>query len=247
MSTTAPAKRTLSFVNPDDYQSKLSVLLYGPPKTGKSTAAASMPGDILYINSEAPTALRFPRSRFGTQKIHEFRFEGKETFNEVVLYLKDGGAEKTVVVDSIGNVYQRLVEEIDKSGRITLPQRGDINTLILRFCRFLVMEAVQNIVLICHEDIGEGANESLLLPRTGGKQLPQSLCALVDVIGYTKVVRDDKGADHYVIQTQADGTHYAGNRDGVLGSVAHPDLTDWVKKYAALAAKPSPKKESGNA
>jgi hypothetical protein len=240
VSTTAPKR--LAFVNPDDYGSKLSVLLYGPPKTGKSTAAASMPGDILYVNSESPTALRFPRTKYGTGKIHEVRFAGKATFNEVALYLKDGGSEKTVVVDSIGNIYQALVEEIDPLGRITLPQRGDINTLILRFCRYLVLEAIQNVVLICHEDIGESGSERLLMPRTGGKQLPQPLAAMVDVIGYTKVVQDDKGQDHYVIQTQSDERHYAGNRDNVLGAAAYPDLTDWVKKYGALSKlKPSPK------
>jgi hypothetical protein len=52
---------SLTFVDPPAAPETFNVLLYGPPKSGKSTAAATAPGPILWVSAEGPGALAYAR------------------------------------------------------------------------------------------------------------------------------------------------------------------------------------------
>src|SRR5262249_9893322 len=49
----------LMFEEPPPVPDTANFLLYGPPKSGKSTAAATAPGPILWVSAEGPGALAF--------------------------------------------------------------------------------------------------------------------------------------------------------------------------------------------
>jgi len=51
----------LQLVTPSE-DPNTNVLLYGPPKSGKTVAAASAPKPLLYLNADRPNATRFARS-----------------------------------------------------------------------------------------------------------------------------------------------------------------------------------------
>jgi AAA domain-containing protein len=241
--TAAPAnRRSLSFVQPELRQPKLSVLLFGPPKRGKSTGAASAPGPILYVNAEASSALDFPRARFGHDHIREIKFLGKATLNDLALYLREGAeGEQTVVLDTVGEMHRILLEEMAPNGRPSLQQYGDAGTLVERFCRFLTTQAPQNVVLVCHENPMDTGDGIMLMPQAGGRKNPQILCAMADVIGYVGVVAEKDRPDRYIAQVAPDERRYAGNRNDLLGRVADLDLTRWCELYSSFA-KPKEKK-----
>lgn len=241
MSTTAPAKRTLKFVTPESRPSRTAICLYGPPGTGKSTAAAGMPGPILYLNAESSSALDFARSR-GAQ-IREFPVTGKQSLIDASLYLRDGGdGEQTVVVDPVEDVWRILVEEMAPTGRPTLQQFGDAGTLIERFARFLVKDADVHAVFVCHENPMDTGDGILLMPMTGGRKNPQILAAMCDVVAYTGVIQSKDKEPRYVAKVTPDERRYAKNRNGILAPVVDLDLAAWTRAYTEFA-KSSPKEK----
>lgn len=233
MTTTAP-KRGLTFVTPEARPDTLRVLLFGPPGTGKSTAAAGMPGPILYLNAEASTALDFARSRGA--EIREFPITGKQSLVSASLYLRDGGdGERTVVLDPVEDVWRILVEEMAPTGRPTLQQFGDAGTLIERFARFLCKDSGLNVVFVCHENPMDTGDGILLMPMTGGRKNPQILAAMCDVVGYTGVVQQKDKTPRYVAKVEPDERRYAKNRNGILPPVADLDLAAWHAAYSKFA------------
>ena len=51
----------LELFSTEKLPSTVNVLLYGPAGAGKSTAAASAPGPVMFINLEGPNALHYAR------------------------------------------------------------------------------------------------------------------------------------------------------------------------------------------
>lgn len=219
---------TLQFVTPSTEEAPLKALLYGPPGTGKTVAACSAPGPILYVNAEGPDALTYSRKLHGDEKIHEVAFVDKQTLVDVYVHLRSGeGGEQTVVVDSVGEVYRILLEEIG-GDRATLQNYGDVNTLIERFCRSL-RDLPIHVVLVAHEEIADVEGEIVRRPVTGGKKLPEILMAMMSVVAYCGVVPEaDNTPRHYVGQLlQANGRR-AKDRSDTLGKSRNLDLDEWI-------------------
>src|SRR5579875_435622 len=211
----------LSFAPPPSATPTLNVLLYGPPKTGKTTGAASAPGPILYLNLDLPNAARFAHLLHGGE-IREAQFEGLQTLNDVVHELHSGNTDyRTVVVDPVGDLHRALLEEAsDRAVRPTLNAYGDTSTYVERFCRSLCQAPV-NVVLVCHdyEVRDEATGEVMRLPWTGtsNPRLGRALMGMVDIVGYTGVVEDEEGELTYVAQL----VPAKGRIGGVRGVPAH--------------------------
>jgi hypothetical protein len=219
---------TITFVEPSTEAQPLKALLYGPPGSGKTVAACSAPGPILYLNAEGPDALTFSRKHFGDDKILEVAFTGKQTLTDVYVYARDQeNGVATIVIDSIGEVYRMLLEEIGGE-RATLQNFGDVNTLIERFCRSL-RDLPIHVVLVAHEEIADVEGEIVRRPVTGGKKLPEILMAMMSVVAYCGVVAETTEAPRrYVGQlVQANGRR-AKDRSDTLGKTRDLDLTEWI-------------------
>jgi hypothetical protein len=219
---------TIQFVEPSTEAQPLKALLYGPPGSGKTVAACSAPGPILYVNCEGPDALTFSRKMYGDDKIREVAFTGKQTLTDLYIYARDQeNGVATFVIDSIGEMYRMLLEEIGGE-RATLQNFGDVNTLIERFCRSL-RDLPAHTVLVAHEEIADVEGEIVRRPVTGGKKLPEILMAMMSVVAYCGVV-PEKDADprRYVGQlVQANGRR-AKDRSDTLGKTRDLDLTEWI-------------------
>lgn len=219
---------TLSFVEPTEVEPTLNILLYGPPGTGKTVGACSAPGPVLVLNAEGPGAVRYARSYYG-DKIREVVFAGEETLKEVYLYLKDGeGGEKTVVLDTVGEFYRVLLEQIG-GDRPKIQHYGDVNTKLERFIRAL-RDLQINVVLIAHEQVDDGEGEATRRPMTGGKKLPEQVMAQVDIVAYTGVVpATDSEPRRYVGQLVEGLGRRAKDRSGRLGDSRDLDLAEWIE------------------
>lgn len=233
---------TLQIVKPPDITSPaLNFLLYGGPGNGKTTGACSAPGPCLVLNGEPGNPLRYAREIYG-DKIREVKLEGRGTLEDAYLYLKKGGdGEQTVVVDSLGELYRIVLEEISGGGKPTLPNYGDAGTAVERFCRSLIDLPV-NTVLIAHEatvkDEEAGHFERLPVTGTSNPALGVKLMAMVDVVAYcgrVAAAREDE-EDRYVGQLVSANGRRGKDRTGSLGKVRDLDLAEWVK-----AATPKPK------
>lgn len=219
----------LEFVEPKDVAPTLNIALFGPGGTGKSVGAASAPGPILYGNAEGETALLYARGLYGDEKIHEVAVSKAADLDALFLHMQGGCEEQTFVLDTIGETYQRLVEELaGAGGRASLQNYGDVNTKLERFIR-AIRDLPINVVILAHEQVDDEEGEVTRRPLTGGKKLPEKLVAMMDVVGYTAVVpaTDDEPAKYVAQLVEAKGRR-AKDRSGALGVTRPIDLSDWI-------------------
>ena len=213
----------------------VNVLLYGPAGAGKSTAAASAPGPVMFINLEGPNALHFARktARAADTEILEVRVDWGEDprayFREAFAAAKERGVN-TIVIDTLGKLRDGIAFSIGGESP-SLPQWGQVGkamTTILRELR----DSDMNTVLICHERVLDSdTGDRIVEPLVGGKTTTEAM-AEVDVIAYCGAVRDENGT-RYLAQLVESKGRRAKDRSGALGDVVELDLTDLIAAYLA--------------
>lgn len=226
----------LTFVKPAE-QPTVNILLYGPPKTGKTTGACSAPGGVLLMNADLPNASVFAHSRDPEGRIQEISLASPmETLIEVTNAIEQQGDGDdrffdTVVVDPISELQRRMLEEAsDRAVHPSLNQYLTAQTYLERFCRMLC-EAPVNCVIVCHElpikDEGSGTIERLPNTGTSNPSLGQKLMGMVDIVGYTAVLVQEGDHKEYVAQLINDRGRRGGDRFDVLGDWRTLDLAEW--------------------
>lgn len=208
----------------------LNICLYGPTGAGKTVAACSAPGPVLVVNSDRPSSLRFARRKFGDEKIHEVTFTGSQTLEAVTNYVKsEQPDEKTIAVDTFGEIYDQLVREI---GGIVPPIQAyqKVQTLLKDFVRDL-RQSGMNVVLVCHEQVDDSEEGGALRrPLAGGQKLPEWIMGQMSIVAYCSATPGEKETDpiRYVGQlVQAKGRR-AKDDSGVLGAWRELDLNEWL-------------------
>lgn len=231
---------TLKFVPKPD-QPYRNILLYGPPKSGKSAGACSVAGGVLLLNVDLPNASHYARSKDAEGRISEVFFEGLETLTDIYAALaQEQNLIETVVVDPVGELHRRLLEEQSKRAiRPTLPQYGDVSVYVERFCRYLC-EAPVNAVIVCHEhpvkDESSGQVERLPYTGTTNPALGQKLLGMVDIVGYTGVIEAEDGSRTYAAQLFSQNGRRGGDRFDRLGDYRTLDLEEWFEVLNAEEA-----------
>jgi len=227
----------------------VNICLVGPPKTGKTAAAASAPGPIAYGNLDLPNATRFARAKFGDEKVKEVVFPkpSEEQKTPVADTMHDlavaawRGDFATVVLDPVSDLYRRLLEEKTESKlRFGIEHRGDVSTMMTRmfhsFC-----QAPCNFVAVAHEMPvkDEGSGETRVFPFTGttNTTVGGKLLGMVDVIAYTGVSYDDEGAPTFWGQLVTQNGRPGGDRFNCLADPRTGsrvlDLSEWIDAIRA--------------
>lgn len=231
----------LVFVDEPPVPRTYNVLLYGPAKSGKSTAAATAPGPIVWVNAEGPGALAHARKTangLGTQ-IKEVRVQrGDDTralLRNVIQHVRSRTepVPATVVIDTIAKVRERLIGEIVSPGASnSIQQFGEVARILREFIEIMRDEAV-NLVIVAHHDVADADGQRIVQPLIGGA-LTQVIPGEVDVIAYTHSFKDEgTGERRYVGQLVEAKGRIAGDRSGGLGPFRDLDLTEWLSAYRA--------------
>jgi hypothetical protein len=241
-------------VHPSEFPS-INVLITGPAKRGKTNAAASAPGKVLYNNFDLPNATRLIHRRFGEAILEPAlpAYEGGQRrlfahMIEVAKIARDPEplGVQTVVVDPVGELYRRLLEEFaNRSVRPSLPTYGEVSVQVERFCRGLCESPAVNTVLVCHEMLQQDGEELVSIPFTGTKSgsadLGAKLQSMVDVVAYAGVI-ETQGNEHFLGRAASrDGSklyvsqlipykgRLGGDRFDCLGDWRPSDISDWVE------------------
>jgi AAA domain len=234
----------LTFVQAPDGPTTFNVLLYGAAKSGKSTAAATAPGPIMWVSAEGAGALGYARkmARSRGTTIHEVSVKrGVDTralLRMVIEHVRSGASPvvRTVVVDTLAKVRAALIREIVVAGaKNSIQQFGEVATILKEFVEIMRDEPV-NLVLIAHQDVADADGDRIVRPLIGGA-LTEFIPGEVDVIAYTHAYKDEEsGERQYVGQLVEGRGRIAGDRSGGLGTVRPLDLTEWLNTYRAALA-----------
>lgn len=228
----------LVFAQEPDAPDTINACIYGPPGAGKSTAAATAPGPVLWLNLEGPGALSFARktARELDTLILEVRVshgdDPRDAMREVIRYVREGAdpAPRTVVVDTIGKLRDGLARAIGGS-QPSLPQWGEVGRTIEDFVR-IMRDLPVNFVLIAHEEIKDSdEGDRIVRPLIGG-QATEKVITDMDVLAYAGVKRDEDGV-HYLAQFVEARGRRAKDRSGGLGASALLDVSAWLAAYRA--------------
>lgn len=216
-----------------DFAQHGNVLLYGPPKTGKTAGAATVPGETVHhLNLDLPNATLYARQQQGS-RFKSIKFQGFQTLIDLSV-AADAGELPAVVVDPIGDLHRLLMEEVsNRAVRPTLSQYGDVATHLERWCRHMC-EAPTNFVIVAHDnpvqDEGTGTVDRWPYTGTNKPTLGRKLTGMVDIVGYTGVVEDDQGQVQYMAQLIPANGRSGGDRFATLGKIENLNLTDWFER-----------------
>lgn len=235
---------TLTFVQAPDGPETFNVLLYGAAKSGKSTAAATAPGPIMWVSAEGAGALGYARKMAHSRgtTIHEVSVKrGVDTralLRMVIEHVRSGAQPvvRTVVVDTLAKVRAALIREIVVAGaKNSIQQFGEVATILKEFVEIMRDEPI-NLILIAHQDVADADGDRIVRPLIGGA-LTEFIPGEVDVIAYTHAFKDEEsGERQYVGQLVEGRGRIAGDRSGGLGAVRPLDLTEWLHTYRAALA-----------
>jgi hypothetical protein len=231
----------VDFVTPSDAL-HVNLLMFGRPKTGKTTGASTAPGSVLYINADLPNATRFIHQRDTENRIKEpviARHEQGQTPMETLMIETVNAAYQsptfdTFVVDPLGEMYRRILEEqSNRSRRPTLDQRGNATQDLERWCRAMC-EAPVNFVMVAHAMTQDKDGSVESIPFTGSKTGSQSgigpkLAGMVDIIAYTHALEQSDGSIKYIAQLVPGNGRDAGSRFPALMAqpVREINLAEW--------------------
>ena len=237
---------SLEFNTPDLSAPTWNVLLYGPPGNGKTVGACSAPGPVLLVNADGPDGSRKAHAMYG-DRVKEVVLNHKnasKVLKDVYLEATEGKTFKTIVFDTMGEIYSALLDESSKVGKISLPMRGDASTFIERYLRSL-RDLPVNIVLVCQEQVEtpEGDDENaqttvkpLIGPRSG--LLHEKAMEMMGMVAYTRELpATDDTERRWVGQLVEARGRRAKDRSGVLGDSREINLTEWFATAAEAIEK----------
>jgi AAA domain len=241
----------LDFVKPDERPKTWNTLLYGPSGKGKTMGALSAPGPILLVNADGPDSSRKGHAIYG-EKIKEVVLDKTNAslmLKNVYLELVNGSEFKTVVFDTMGEIYTALLDEWSNSGKIGLNLRGDASVMIERYVRSL-RDLPYNVILVAQEQIEDSetddGKERIVKPLVGPREglLWVKVIQAMSIVAYVgEVPAKDGQPKRWVGQLVESKGRRTKDRSEALGAYRDLDLTEWFTTATASMGATQPEPE----
>lgn len=235
MAITLPTKKRPAVTNVDDY----TILLYGPPKVGKTTFCSELNNPLFLATEPGTNALSVFENKIGSWK---------EFLANCNLLRKPGHGFNMVIVDTVDNLLMFCAEHICKENGVSheseIPHGKGYSLITAEFQRVITRLAAMpfGLVLVSH------SHEVEMKARTGdykktmatltGKQR-KFITGFVDMILCFDIIEKTVGnevKEIRVIRTKQSKYLEAGDRTGKLPPILKLDAEEFKKVFAGAVS-----------
>lgn len=186
-------------------------IIFGSPKSGKSTLAASADKPIL-IDLDHGAHRIAGKDRTGLDIVECDKWEDFVA----VAAAPELKQYKTIIVDTFGAAVDMIIR--DKFSNVMNPAKwGAVKTEIMSVCNQLKMTG-RSVLFLAHENEEKNDDKIIKRPQCQGKAKDE-LMKMLDFIGHTT-----KAGNDYVLEFGGDDSIYVGNTFGFANRYVLPDV-----------------------
>ena len=210
----------LKILKASEIQRQLTVnmLIYGPPGVGKTTFASTAPKPLIIDLENGSLALL-------GREVDIAQVDTLADAREAIKYALENGYQ-TVVIDSITRYAELLLDEILKENKRDTARIQDWGEVVKRIKKLIWTLQGKNInTIFIALETEEKDEESLLKRPAVPGQLKVAIPAIVDIVGYMRVLKDGSR----VVSVKPSAKWYAKDRSGKLPDEVKPDFSFILK------------------
>lgn len=209
----------------------IKVLVYGRAGMGKTTLCGTAPSPIIISAEAGLLSLR-------SKNIPVIKVTTLQDVWDAYTWVSQNGKKqniKTVCIDSISEIVEKVLENEKKRSKDPRAAYGDMATESIKLVKAFRDLSGFHVIVTAKETtvVDPITNVTRAQPTAPGQQVGPAMPYLFDEVFHAATGTDNTGKTYHYLRTRASFSAEAKDRSGTLDEVEYPDMTHIFGKIAA--------------